>query len=201
MLAACAPAATPAPTLPVIISIHASALTQSWLPKAYDCAQKFQLILSDVNDPAQADISIRIGEPVPPESSAYQIGQDDVLILTNPENPLQNLTLEQVRAVFSDPGKQSVQVWVFAPGEDLQQVFSREVMQDTAITSLANLALSPQQMLDALNKDKNAIGLLPRHLKNETLHEIFNIPAVPVLALTTSEPKDAVKKLLGCLQH
>ena len=198
-LVACVPVVNPTIS-PVLITVHASAQTQPWLSEVYDCAQKLQFVLSNVNDPLQADIAIRMGEPAFLKLAAYQIGTDDLLVVTNRESPLQNMTLEQVKALFSDPGAQPLQVWVFAQGEDIEQVFSRDVLQGTALTSLANLALSPQQMSDTLNNDKNSVGILSRRWKVGTVREIFALTNIPILALTSSTPQGPIKELLGCLQ-
>ena len=197
-LVACAPTVNPTPT-PQVITVYASPATQPWLSEVYKCAQGLQLIISDVNDPAQAALAIRMGEPAPLKSPAYEIGRDDLLIVTQPASPLQNLTVEQVRALFSDPGA-TTQIWVFAPAEDIQQVFSEDVMQGAPLTSQARLGLSPRQMSDAINNDKNVVGLLPRRWKTETARELYSLADVPVLALTQSEPHGALQELLACLQ-
>ena len=198
VLVACSPALNPTPT-PRVITIYASPITQPWLTDAYNCAREYQLILSNVNDPAQAEIAIRLGEPDTLKSLAFQIDRDDILIVTHSESPLQNMSLGQVQALFSNSGALA-QIWVFPPTQDIQQIFTREGMQNTAITSQARLATSPQQMSDALNSDKNSIGILPRRWKTGTAREIFSLADVPVLALTKSEPQGALKELLGCLQ-
>jgi len=197
-LAACAPAANPTPTQQVV-SIYASPATQPWLSEAFACAQELQIILATSNDPAQAQISLRMGEPDNLKSAGYQIGSDDLLIVVNRESPLQNLSMEQARSLFAGSDA-AIQVWVFAGKEDIQLVFSREIMAGTPTSTLARLALSPQQMLDALNAEKKIAGFLPRHWKAGTVREIFSLPDVPILAVTTSEPEGAVKEVLGCLQ-
>jgi hypothetical protein len=198
-LAACAPAAAPTGT-PVVVRVYATASTQPWLAQAYKCAESQQVILSNVLDPQQADISLRLGEPERLASPAYQIGQDDLLVVTRSDGPLQNLTTLETQELFSHPNTQAVQVWVFASGEDLQQVFTREVLGDQIVTSLARAAVSPQQMSDALNQDKTAVGILPRHSLTGALRAVFSLPNVPVLALTPAEPQGPIKALLACLQ-
>ena len=198
-LAACTPAAVPTGT-PSLVRVYASAATRPWLAAAYKCAESQQLILSNVLDPQQADISLRMGEPDRLSSLAYQIGQDDLLVVTRSDSPLQNLTAAEIQALFSDPEPLSVQVWVFAPGEDIQQVFARDVLREQVVTSLARAAVNPQQMSDALNQDKNAVGILPRHSLTGTLRAVFSLPNVPVLALTPAEPQGLIKTLLACLQ-
>jgi hypothetical protein len=197
-LASCTPTAAPPATVQVI-TIYASPATQPWLSEVYACAQGSQFVLSNTADPAQAELSIRMGEPGNLKSPAYQIGSDDILIIANRESPLQNLTLEQAQTLFSIPGA-ATQVWVFAPGEDIQQVFTRQMMKDAVLTPGARLALSPQQMSDILNNDKGSVGLLPRRWKAGTVRDIFSLKDIPILALTKSEPQGALKELLGCLQ-
>ncbi len=199
LLAACTP--TPEPVSPPqIIRIYATAATQSWLADAYDCAQTLQLTLSNVDDPTQAEISLRLGEPDQLSSPAYQIGQDDLLIVTHRENQIQNLTPTEAQKLFTNPESETLQLWVFASGNDVQQAFAREVLHGQAVTSLARVAVSPQQMSDSLNSDKNAIGILPRHWKSGTVREVFTIPNLPVLAQVKSDPQGSLKDLLACLQ-
>lgn len=196
--AACTPANNLTAT-PQIITVYASPATQPWLSEAYTCAQELQLVISNSNDPAQADITIRMGEPISLNLPVFQIGTDDLLVVVHRESPVQNMAVEQVRALFSKPDA-SAQIWVFASGEDIQQYFSREVMQTASLASSARIALSPQQMSDALNTDKNIVGILPRRWMAGTVRVIFTLADVPVLALTRSEPEGAIKELLSCLQ-
>jgi hypothetical protein len=198
-LMACAPASAPTST-PQMVSVFATASTQPWLSEIYTCAQTLQIEVANINDPNLADISLRIGEPESLTSPVYQIGHDDILIVTHRESPVQNITLEQARALFANPASLGVEIWVFASGDDLQQVFTHNVMQETHISTLAHLAVSPQQMSDTLNNNKNTIGILPRRWKAGTMREVFTLPDVPVLAILKTDPSGAVKQLLACLQ-
>lgn len=195
---ACAPAAG-APT-PQVVKIYITATAQPWLTEASNCAAASSVILSNVIDPSQADIIIRVGEPDHLTIPAFQIDREDLLVVAHRESPIQNLTADEARALFAGQGQAGVQIWVFASGEDLQQVFAREVMHGTPVTSQARLAVSPQQMSDTLNTDKNAVGLLGRHWKTGATREVFSLPGLPVLALTVAEPQGVVKEILACLQ-
>ena len=73
-------------------------------------------------------------------------------------------------------------------------------MQGTPVTSLARLAVSPQQMSDTLNMEKNAVGILPRHWKAGSTREVYSAGTVPVLAITASQPSGALASLIACLQ-
>ncbi|HEY3312988.1 MAG TPA: hypothetical protein VGK00_15210 [Anaerolineales bacterium] len=199
-ISACAPIQKATTTTPQVISLHTSPATQPWLAKAYTCAEGLGLVLSNVNDQKNADISIQLGEPDSLTSPAYQIDKEDLLVVTNHESPLENLTKEETRNLFTHPDFQAVEVWVFAPGEDIQQVFSRETLGGQVVTSLARVALNPQQMVTTLGNDKKRAGLLPRHLLNASLHEIFSIPGIPVLAIVKTEPQGLTREMLACLQ-
>ena len=198
LITACAPMAA-SPT-PQVVKIHTTAAAQPWLIKASNCVAESSVILSDIIDPTQADITLRVGEPDNLTTPAYQIDHEDLLIATNHESPVQKLTADDARALFAGQGQADAQIWVYSSGDDIQQVFAREVMQRTQVSSLARLAVSPQQMSDTLNAKKNAVGIIGRHWKTGTMREVFSLPNLPVLALTPTEPQGMVKQILACLQ-
>ena len=157
-------------------------------------------VISRVDDSASADIVLRVGEPALLSSSAYQIDTEDILIVAHRQSPLQNLTLEEARALFAGKGDPSVQVWVYASDEDVQEVFDQFVTEGKAVTSSARLAVNPQQMSDTLVNESNAVGILPRHWKVGDVRDVHLVASVPVLALTDLEPQGVVKELIACLQ-
>jgi hypothetical protein len=190
----------PQPT-PQLVPVYASFAAEPWLSELYDCAAgQSNVVLSRVDDPNSAEISLRVGEPEFLSSSAYQIDEEDILIVTQRQSPIQNLTLGEARALFMGRGEPSVQVWVYASGEDVEQVFDQFVMEGRSVTPSANIAATPQQMSDTLVNVPNTVGILPRHWKVGDSREVFSVAKVPVLALTKSEPQGLVKDLLVCLQ-
>jgi hypothetical protein len=141
-----------------------------------------------------------VGEPEFLGASAFQIDMEEILIVTHRQSPVQNLTLEEARALFAGQGDPSVQVWVYISGEDLQQVFDQAVMAGRSVSSSAQLAVHPQQMSDTLVNESNAVGILPRHWKVGDTREVYSIANVPVLALTDTEPQGTIRELIACLQ-
>src|SRR5688500_18116562 len=156
--------------------------------------------MSRVDDASSAEISLRVGEPEILVSTAYQIDTEEILIVTHRESPVQNLTLEEARALFAGQGDSSVQAWVYASEEDVQGVFDQFVMEGQTVTSSAQLAVNPQQMSDTLVNESNTVGILPRHWKAGDVREVFSVATVPVLAITQSEPQGVIKELIACLQ-
>ena len=189
---------TPTPT-PQLVTVYSTSAAQPWLTPLYACAES-SAVLSRVDDPSGADILLRVGEPPFLASPAFQIDAEEILIVTHRQSPIQNLTLDEARALFAGQGDASVQVWVYASGEDVQEVFDQVVMAERNVSPSARLAVNPQQMSDTLVNEPNAVGVLPRHWKAGDIREVLTVATVPVLAITNSEPQGVIKDVVSCLQ-
>jgi hypothetical protein len=189
---------TPAAT-PEVVTVYSTAAAEPWLRPLYECAGTLS-VLNRVDDPAVAQIVLRVGEPPLLSSFAYQIDTEEILVVTQRQSPVQNLNLEEARALFSGLGDPSVQVWVYASDTDVQEAFDQLVMEGRIVSPSARVAVYPQQMSDTLVNEPNTVGILPRHWKAGDSREVFSAGAVPVLALTNTEPQGSVKDLIACLQ-
>ena len=194
---ACTPQGQAAP--PQIVNVYASPATQPWLSELYACAEGTSAVLNI--SPDSPEISLRLGEPQGLSTPAYQIGIDDVLVVVNRQSPLAQLDAAGVRALFAGAGDPSLQVWVYAAGEDVQEIFEQFVMDGRRVSASARLALSPQAMSDLLNADANAVGILPRRWPAGDTREVCAIPSVPVLAIALLEPQGALREILACVQN
>ena len=189
---------TPVTQLP-LVTVYSSSAAQPWLSDLYSCAESIAVIrLAD--SPSDADIVLRVGEPKYLSGFAYQIDEEEILIVTHRQSPIQNLTLEDAQNLFAGFGDPSVQVWVYAPDEDLSVVVDQFVMKGRRVSSSAYIAATPQEMSDVLNSNSNAVGILPRHWKAGDVREVYSAAKVPVLAITPSEPQGVINQLIGCLQ-
>jgi len=185
--------------LPQIVSVRSTSAAQPWLSDLYVCANEQSVILSV--SPDRPDIELRLGEPEDLSRPAYQIDEEQLVIVTDRESPLQNLTLDEARELFGGMGNPSIQVWVYPSGEDVQLVFEQLVMKNGAVSSFARVAMNPQEMSDELNSGTNEVGILPRHWQTDALREIYALPAIPVLAVTNAGPMGIIQPLIGCLQN
>jgi len=185
---------------PQIVLVYSSPAATPWLSEVYICAESLAVI-SRVDNPDSADIALRVGEPEFLSSFAYQIDEEEILIVTHRQSPIQNLTHEESRALFAGLGDPSVQVWVYASEDDVFEVFDQFVMMGRSVSSSALVAVSPQQMSDVLNAESNAVGILPRHWKAGDVRDVYSVAKVPVLAITQAEPQGVVNQLIGCLQN
>lgn len=130
-------------------------------------------------------------------------------MIVQSQNGINSLTADQVHAVFfgqvtdwKDIGglDAPIQVWTYAQGEDIQQVFERYGMANQQVTSLARLAVSAQDMLNSVANDPNAIGFLPASWVKGNVKNIYKVASVPVLVITRSEPQGVLRELIACLQ-
>ena len=201
LISACA-TSTPQPT-PEVVSVYSSSFTQPWLADVYDCAAESSVVIRLSDSPSDADIRLQIGEPEFLSGFAYQIDEEEIWVVTHRESPILNMGRKEVQALFSGLGDPSIQIWVYASDTDVQVIFDDYVMEGRNVTSLARLAMTPQQMADVLDSERQAIGILPDTwtLKmSGGSHGIYQVATVPVLALTDVEPQGVVKELLSCMQ-
>ena len=198
ILTSCAPISSPAPETP-IVSVYTTHATQPWLADVFACAPS-GTVIRVANTPTEAGISLRLGEPEHMPAAAYQIDTEEILVVTHRQSQVQNLTMDEVRELFTGSGDPSVVMWVYASGEDVQRVFEQAVMQGRSVTSLARLAVSPQHMSDTLNNEPNTVGILPRRWKAGDSRFVYTISDIPVLAVMHEKPQGAVQELISCLQ-
>jgi hypothetical protein len=211
LLSACS--STTLTTTPVPITVQYTAASVPWLAKVYTCAGANGITAeqraADFIDPRTVDMAIRIGQPENLTSPAYQVGSEDILVGVNKLNPINSLTADQVRGLFSgqiqnwqaiNGSDAAVQVWIFAAGEDVQQIFEQTILGGSPVTSLARLATSPDEMSQGIANDVNAVGILTRHWKAGNVAEVFTVATVPVLAITAQEPSGALPGIIACLQ-
>ncbi len=194
-------------TTPELLRVYASSATYPWLEAAYTCASPTAAI--EITSPDSAQLRLRFGEPTILESSAFQIGTDDLLVVVQPQAAVSSLTLDQVRQVFSGQVQQwkdvggadlEIQVWTYSEGEDVQVLFDRLVMRGEPVASLARLAASAQAMSDSVGATPGAIGFLPRRWKAGNTEAVFTLPSIPILALASSPPQGALRNLIACMQ-
>lgn len=195
-LSACTPTET---TADEIVNIFATPAAGPWLTDLYACADSASVTLNVTPD--SPDILLRVGEPRGLSTPAFQIDTEDILVVVHRQSPVQNMTIEQVQALFGGQGDPSLQIWVYTAGDDIQEIFEKSVMQSRNIVSSARVAVDPQQMSDLLNAEVNAVGVLPRHWKMGDTREVFSAGMFPVVAITQSEPHGTIQQLIACLQN
>jgi hypothetical protein len=190
-----------AETQGMVINVSATTAAQPWLVKVYGCAETQGMVIR-LSAPEAADLRLRIGAPENLDQPVFQIGSETLEIVTRPDSALQSLTEEEARTLFSRPQVgQALQVWVYADGEDVQQVFLREALHGAPVSSLARVAVSPQDMSMKISASAAAVGILPQTLTPATLRVVFRLPETAVLAIPSIAPPKGLGALVACLQQ
>ena len=198
------------------VSVYSTFAAEPWLTDLYACADSVATLVR-VDDPNSADIVLQIGEPDFLSSFAYQIDEENVIVIMNSARP-PIVDLQQIKGLFMgqitdlnqitpDWGEVhtdesgDVHVWVFSSDTDVQKVFDEFVLEGRPVVSTARVVATPQEMLNSIQSDTSSIGILSQRWNLD--YKVFEqaaIATVPVLALTKSEPQGAVNQLIGCLQ-
>lgn len=181
------------------ITAYSTSSAQPWMNDLFTCASELSIAVKVTSE--EPEIYLRIGESETVLSPTYQIDEEELLIVTHRESPVQNLSLAEAQALFEGLGDSSVQVWIYPSELDLQEVFNQAVMQGRSVTSSAMVAVNPQQMSDVLNSESNSVGILSKHWKAGNSREVYSVGVFPVLAILRDEPQGAVASMLACLQN
>jgi len=202
------------PTVPVgSITVQYTNAASPWLSELSACAGDMTVNAvpraANLIDPQSADMAIVIGSTPGRNSNAYQIDEEELMVILNAQNPVKSLTTEQARDLFTGLIKSwdavggldaPVEVWVFSPGDDIQQIFVITFLAGSSVTSDARLATSMEEMRQAIAGNVNAVGLLNGSWTMNDLTTAFSISGLPVLVLTQGEPLDTIQRVISCLQ-
>jgi hypothetical protein len=198
-----------------VFRVQYTAATTSWLFDLNACANQQgattqpELRVANMLEVGSAELVIRIGEPEGFSSPAYQIGSEEIVVIVNRLNPIGQLPANTVRGLFSgqiqnwkavNGNDAPVQVWTFPAGEDVEQAFVAAALNGGPATPAARIAITPDEMAQAVANDVNAIGILSRHWKMGNVSDVFTVTSVPVLAIFPTEPQGGAASLLACLQ-
>ncbi len=195
-LLSCAPSAQPATQQ--IVTAYATSSAQPWMDGLFACANDLSITVNVTAK--EPEIYLRIGEPENLLSPAYQIGEEELSIVTHRESSVQKLSLPEAQALFSGEGDGSLQVWVYPSALDVAGVFEQVVMQGRGVASSAKVAVNPAQMSEVLNAESNALGILPRRWMTGNVREVLSLGSFPVLAITAGDVSNTTRSLLACLQ-
>ncbi len=161
-------------------------------------------------DLAQSAITLRWGDqggwnPGQPSYAAV-IGREELVVVTHPTNPLESISLANLRDIYTGVGEETeIQAWGYVSGEDVQTVFQAALGVEPS-ARVMHLAPDPAAMRDAISITPGALGFLPRRWVNDSVKPLAveGLDAAllnqPVLAWSKLEPSGQEKAWLICLQ-
>lgn len=194
-LAGCGPAITPAPLpSPHVLSIQVTPALLSLQPHFKECADGqpgLGLVLQESGaqslDPSRSGLVMRWWASDQPEVFAAVVGQEKLVIIAHPQNPLDEISAADLQAVYAgtqpswpaDPVPGGIQAWSYPPGDDIEAVFVDAVLSGSQVSPGAvSLAPGPEEMIEAVSASPGAIGYLPGRWVDERV-KVFEVPGVP----------------------
>ena len=229
VLTACSPEIHPAEPLatPQIWQVQTTPAL-AWLGESFQACAAAQpgvnLVVSQHSaaeiDPLKADFSFQWGQRSQPPLFAAVIGQDTLAVVVNPANPIEQLSVDDVKAIFGSQraawgqviatpcancgldASSAVKAYVYAAGEDVRQAADWIPSGPDAI-----LAPGPAAARQAVAQDAGGIAYLPGHWVDSTVKKVTITgadPAMlsqPILALAGAEPQGEKRAWLLCVQE
>jgi len=195
----------------------------------------FSMVVSESPTPSLqsigADVMLRLGAPQSLSLPSFTLGSESLIFVVNTENPLQQLTLDQLRQIFSGKFANWAEFQQFCPecfstdlpesvknagialnfyaeGEDIQSAMESNLMAGVLpARSQALLIPDPFAMIEAIGSSQTAIGFVPASLISSKVNAISISDvdptqlSLPILAITQTQPDDITRAFLACLQN
>jgi len=199
---------------PEQFTVQYTAASVPWLASLYNCANNNVVTAeqreADFLDPSSAAMIIRIGKPDNLAGFDYQIGTDKLLVIANLKNPTSSLSSDQIHGLFTGQIQNwkningvdaLVQVWVYPEGEDIEGIINQTVLHGSPVASSAHLANNPNEVSESVQKDEDAIGIIPQRWRTGNVTSVYTDASnLPVLAITSAKPQGTLSQILGCMQ-
>lgn len=112
---------------------------------------------------------------------SVEIAKDGLALIIHPDNPVQNLTLEQVRGIYAqtitnwnEVGGQDASIHIISreEGSGTRSAFEELVMDKEFITPKAIVQASNGSVKQLVSSDKNSVGFISLGLVDETVKSV-----------------------------
>lgn len=170
---------------------------------------------SRIDELTGSDIAIWWGDQPSQVSHVFQLADDQLVIIVNQENPISEITPDQLANLFSgrieewseiSDYQQPVMVWTFPDENQLGLAFQSAILEGMDYSLLSYFAPTPAEMLEAVKEQPGAIGFIPHSWLDSEIsavevdREISMRLTKPLLALAKVNPRGASLVLIDCLQ-
>lgn len=217
----------PLPT-PVGISVAYPLYLQPTADRVSECAIQQQplslfiatssLVQSNIPQPL---LKLQLGGLIPEGSTAYQIGEEEITFIVNPDNPTTQLSTERLTEIYSgkmlhwDFGDHPFIEFVLYPEEDdLRAFVERNLLEMPRISFRAVIVSTPREVLNTVADHIEGFGYLPSNWVEDLDEEMQGRVKVltleadlaesltqPVLAIVTEPVSPEMQEILACLQQ
>lgn len=167
-----------------------------------------------------ADISLMLANPIDPALSSYQIGQEKLVIIVNPQNQLDHISLVDLRGILqgfipswdkiktetSPKFIAKIQLYSYVEKDELQHLIVARLNNGKNFASTSQVFQNPEEVVNAVIKDPGGMGIIPQGYLNDSVTTIsltetssVNL-SIAIIAQTRNKPAGNVLTMLGCLQ-
>jgi hypothetical protein len=167
-----------------------------------------------------ADITLVYEKPVDPNLPAYRLGEDQLVVIVNPQNKISSIPLDILHGIFQgfitrwdavDPSITDnitgvIEIWGYKPSDELQIIIENRLNEAKHLNIQINIADIPETIKEMVAKNPGSIGVIPRaYLTDEVkVVKIDGLPeqdlSLPVIAQTRGQPGENLTIILSCLQ-
>jgi len=169
----------------------------------------------DLVQVGSSDWVIQSGDPY--YDLAFPLGEDNLVIIVNPANPINGLVLPQLKGIFTgflttwgevDPDvsdewkNKGIQAIHYLAKEPITGQFEKNVLSGEIISPKVWLAPGSAEIIEEVAKNHNAIGWVPSRWLTSTVKSLspFVAENVPLTLSMQKEPDEFQKNLIGCIQ-
>jgi len=218
----CTPSTTTTPYATPFIWQIARTPSLSWLDQSFNlCIQEQnenKIIVREASLDSttfnQADISFIWGKPVQLQEFAFTLGEDELIFVVHPDNPLQEISLETLRNIYS---KQEVYwnheqsgiviPWKYPENNEIERL--AEGLIGNSIEINVQLSTTPDipGMLAQISLNPDAIGFLPKNRIDSSVKPIRitglspKSTSFPVVVTLQTQPDRFQTLWLACVQE
>jgi phosphate transport system substrate-binding protein len=155
------------------------------------------------------DFAIQLGDANAGADHVLLIAEESLAVISHPSNPVRNLSRDQFVDLFSgrisnwselDGADAAIAVSIGSAKDEARKALEDEWLAGSSVRGDAMLAFSPQQLVDAVANDVNAISVLPFAWLDDTVRAEDSGILLPVLALAMGELSHDAQAVLACLQ-
>jgi hypothetical protein len=168
-----------------------------------------------------ADISIIYDNPIDPALPAFQLAQDELVVIVNPQNSISNLSLITLQGILQnfiiqwvdvDPnvGKEissNIEVLMYSRNDELQKIIETRLNGGKTVGNRISISEEPAAVREAVSKNPGAIGIIPKAYLTDDV-KVVGINDVSqkdlvliIIAQTRGQPGDLQTTMINCLEQ
>jgi hypothetical protein len=167
-----------------------------------------------------ADITLVYENPIDPNLPAYQLGEDQLVVIVNPLNKVSTIPLITLQGIFLgfmtrwedvDPSITDnitgvIEIWGYKPSDELQIIIENRLNDGKPMNNQTNIADFPEMVKQMVAKNPGSIGVITRAYITDDVKvvAIDGLPekdlSLPIIAQTRGQPGESQTSILSCLQ-